>query len=147
VGCSALQETVTEAAGGGADIEAGAAGDVDLPVVECCLKFETAAADEGHVVAEKADGGVRRDGGAGLVDFLFVHENAAGEDQSAGTFAAGDESAFNEKQIDAGFDDGGQGFDSRSGIKARCAHKNRARVRRFKCTDKWERLLAACSAR
>ncbi len=59
VGRAALQETVGEAAGGGADVEAGAVGDFDLPVIECSLKFETAAADVGHVVAEQADGGSR----------------------------------------------------------------------------------------
>ena len=72
-------------------------------MVEGGLKFETAAADVGHVVAEQADGGIGCDGGAGLVDFLFVDEDAAGEDEGAGARAALDEAALDEEEIDAGF--------------------------------------------
>ena len=90
---AALQKAVSKATGGGADVEAGSAGDVDFPVVEGGLKFESAATDEGHVVAKEADGGIGRDGGARLVDFLFVDEYAAGEDEGAGTFAALDQAA------------------------------------------------------
>ena len=101
---AALQKAVSKATGGGADVEAGSAGDVDFPVVEGGLKFESAATDVRHVVAEEADGGVGGNGGAGLVDFLFVDEDAASEDESAGTLAARDESALDEQEIDAGFD-------------------------------------------
>ena len=109
---AALQQAVRKAAGGGADVEAGSAGDVDLPVVEGGLKFESAAADVGHVVAEEADGGIGCDGGAGLVDFLFVDQDAAGEDEGAGALAALDQAAVDEQEIDAGFAVCGQGFSS-----------------------------------
>ena len=117
---AALEKAVSKSAGGGSDVEAGSACDVDLPVVEGGLKFESAAADVGHVVAEEADGGIGGDGGAGLVDFLFVDEDAAGEDEGAGAFATLDEAAFYEENIDAGFDDGGQGFSSFPGSRC-CA--------------------------
>ena len=76
-------------------------------MIEGGLKLETAAADVGHVFAEKADGRVGGDGGARLVDFLFVDEDATGEDEGAGALAALDEAAFNEEKINAGFDVGG----------------------------------------
>ena len=103
-----LQKAVSESTGGSADVEAGSAGDVDLPVIEGGLEFEATATDEGHVFAEKADGGVGGDGGAGFVDFLLVDEDAAGKDEGAGAFAALDEASFDEEEIDAGFDVGGR---------------------------------------
>ncbi len=100
---AALEEAVSKAAGGSADVEAGSAGDVDFPVIEGGLKFESAAADVGHVVAEETDGGIGCNGGAGLVDLLLVGEYAASEDEGAGALATLDESALDEEEIDAGF--------------------------------------------
>lgn len=114
--CStALQKAVGKATGRGADVEAGSACNVDSPVVECGLKLETAAANEGHVVAEEADGGIGCDRCAGLVDFLFVDENAAGEDESAGTFAALCKAPVNEEDVDADFGVYAQDFNPLSG--------------------------------
>ncbi len=107
---TALQKAIGEAAGGSAYVETGSAGDVDLPVVEGGLNFESAAADVGHVVAEETDGGIRCDGDAGLVNFLFVDEDATGKDEGAGALATLDEAAVNKEDIDAGFDDGDQGL-------------------------------------
>jgi hypothetical protein len=108
VGGAVLEKTVSKAAGGCADVEAETAGDVDFPVDECGLKFETAAAYEGHVVAEQADGGIGRDGSAGFVDFLFVDEYSASENEGAGALAALDQASVNEEEIDAGFRCSGQ---------------------------------------
>jgi len=129
---AALQKAVGEAARGCADIEAGSACDVDFPVVESGLEFETAAADIGHVVAEEANGGIGCDGGAGFVDFLFVDEYAAGEDEGTGALATLDEASVNEKNIDAGFAFDGQGLSSFPGSRcgarmvARTTHSKRA---------------------
>ena len=58
-GCgAALQHAVGEAAGGGSDVDAGEAGEVDGPVGEGVLEFEAAAADVFEIGAEEADGGV-----------------------------------------------------------------------------------------
>ena len=115
VGGSALQKTVSKATGGGADVETGSTSDVDFPVVERGLKFETASADEGHVVAEEADGGVGRDGSTGLVDFLFVDEDAAGKDEGASTFAALYQAPVNKEDVDADFGVYAQDSNSSSG--------------------------------
>ena len=85
---AALQQAVGKAAGGGADVETDSTGDVDLPVVEGGLKLESAAADVGHVVAEETDSGIRCDGSARFVDFLFVDEHATGKDKGTGALAA-----------------------------------------------------------
>ena len=82
--------------------------DFDLPVIKGGLEFEATATDVRHVFAEKADGGVGGDGGAGFVDFLLVHEDAAGKDEGAGAFSALDKASFDEEEIDAGFDVGGR---------------------------------------
>ena len=93
VGGAALQKAVREAAGRCADVEAGAAGDVDLPVIESGGKLEAATADERQIFARA--GGCAASAatdGPGLVDLLFVHQDAAGENQGAGALAAGDKS-------------------------------------------------------
>lgn len=109
---AALEKAVSESAGGGANVEARASGDVNVPVIERSLKLETAAADVGHVFAEEADRGIGCDGGAGLVNFLFVDKDASSEDEGTGAFATGNEVAIDEQDIDAGFADGSQGFSS-----------------------------------
>jgi hypothetical protein len=70
-------------------------------------ELESATADVGLVVAEEADGGVGGNGGAGLVDFLFGDEYAAGENEGAGALAAGGKLAFDQKDVETGF---GAGF-------------------------------------
>jgi len=100
VGCAVLQETVSEATGGSADVEAETAGDSDRPVGERACQLEAAAADVLLFFAEQTDGGVLSDGGAGLVDFLVADEHAAGKDEGAGTGSAGDQRALDEKQIE-----------------------------------------------
>ena len=112
---AALQKAVGKATGRGADVEAGSACNVDSPVVECGLKLETAAANEGHVVAEEADGGIGCDRCAGLVDFLFVDEDAAGKDEGTSTFAALYKAPVNEEDVDADFGVYAQDSNSSSG--------------------------------
>jgi hypothetical protein len=98
-----LQHAVGEAAGGGADVDAGNAGERDGPVGEGVLEFEAAAADVLEIGAEEADGCVGGDRGAGLVDTLFVNEDATGEDEGLGTFARGGVTAIDEELIEAYF--------------------------------------------
>jgi len=100
-GGAMLQHAVREAAGGGADVCAGEAGDGDSPGVEGVVEFEAAAADVLEVVAQHADGGVFGDGGAGLVDALLVDEDAAGENEGLGALAGGGEGAVNEEFVEA----------------------------------------------
>jgi len=97
-----LEQAISEAAGGGADIEAIAPGNSYEPVLQGSGQLEAAAADVGRVFAEDANRRVFRDGDTGLVDFLFADENAAGENHGAGSLSAGNESAFHQQQINAG---------------------------------------------
>ena len=103
VGCAVLEEAVSEAAGGGAYVEAGAAGDHDGPVGEGGGELETAAADVLLLFAEEADFGVFRDGGAWFIELLLIDQDTASEDESAGTGAAGDQRAFDEQKVEADF--------------------------------------------
>ena len=86
-----LQQAVGESASRGANVEAGSARYGDLPVVERRRQLEAAAAHVGQVFAEQADGRVQRNGRARLVDLLFAHQDTAGKDERARTFAAGNE--------------------------------------------------------
>ena len=97
---AALEHAVGEAAGGGADVDAGEAGEVDGPVGEGVLELEAAAADVLEVGAEEADGGGGGDGGAGLVDALLVDEDSAGEDEGLGAFAGGGVALVDEELVE-----------------------------------------------
>jgi len=103
VGCAVLEEAVCEAAGGGANVKAGAAGNGDLPMFEGFFELEAAATDVALLLAEEAYGGVGRNGGAGLVHLLLADENAAGEDEGAGALAAGDQAEGDKEEVNAGF--------------------------------------------
>jgi hypothetical protein len=100
-GGSALEHAVGEAAGGGSDVDAGEASEIDGPVGKGVLEFEAAATDILKVGAEEADGGVGGDGGAGLVDALLVDENAAGEDEGLGSLAGGGMAVVDEEFVEA----------------------------------------------
>jgi len=94
-----LQHTVGEAPGGGADVQAGAIGEVDRPVSERAFELEAAAADVAEVVAEQAQAGVTRYRRTGFIDALVVYQNAAGEDKSVGTFAGGDQAMLDQSLV------------------------------------------------
>jgi hypothetical protein len=108
MGCAALQQAVSKTARGSANVQAGATGDVDLPVIEGALQFKPAAADVGHVVAQKTDGGVARHRRARLVDLLLIHKYAARQDKRPGAFPAGNHGPLNQQEIDTGFASGNQ---------------------------------------
>ena len=94
-----LEHAVGEASGGGADVDAGEAGERDGPVGDGVLEFEAAAADVFEIGTEQADGCRRSDGGAGLVDALLVDEDAAGEDEGLGALARGGVTAVDKEFV------------------------------------------------
>jgi hypothetical protein len=98
-------------------------------MVERGLKFESAAADVGHVVAEKADSGIGWDVSSRLVDLLFVDEHATRQYQCTSAFAALDEAAIYQEEIDADFAGEGQGFSSFPGSRFDARTVQRIRVR------------------
>jgi hypothetical protein len=87
-GGAVLEEAVGEAAGGGTDIEADEAGDIDVEVVQGAFEFEAAAADVAWGFFDPEDG-VEGDEGAGFEAGLIIDENLAGEDEAFGLFAGG----------------------------------------------------------
>jgi len=96
-----LEHAVGEAAGGGADVDAGEIGEVDGPVGEGALELEAAAADVFEIGTEEANDGVGGDGGAWFVNTLLVDEDTAGEDESLCAFAGGGVALIDEKLVDA----------------------------------------------
>jgi hypothetical protein len=102
-GGSGLEHAVGEAAGGGSYVDAGEAGEVEMPVLKGVLELEAAAAYVFEVGAEEADDCVGWDGGAGLVDALLVDEDAASEDEGLSTFAGGGVALVYEEFVEAGF--------------------------------------------
>jgi hypothetical protein len=102
-GGSGLEHAIGEAAGGGADVDAGEVGEVEVPVGEGVLELEAAATDVFEIGAEETDNGVRLDGRAGLVDALLVDEDAAGEDEGLGAFAGGGVALVYEEFVEAEF--------------------------------------------
>lgn len=86
-----LQHAVGEAAGGGANVETEAPAQIDVPVSEGSFELESATADVAQIAAEEADGGIGGDRVAGLIEFLLIDEDAAGEDEGLGALAGGGE--------------------------------------------------------
>jgi len=99
---SGLEQNVGESAGGGADIEADPAGDIDGEVGERASQFEAAAADVGRA-REDLDAAVVGDGLAGLGGFLAVEEHLAGHDEGLGFFAGFSEAACQDEPVETGF--------------------------------------------
>ena len=95
-----LQQAIGKSAGRGADIEAGAACNRDLPVIERRRELEPAAAHVGLVLAQQANGSIFRDRRARLVNLLLPHQNPAGKDERPGAFAAGSETPLDEQQVE-----------------------------------------------
>jgi hypothetical protein len=102
-GSAVLEHAVGESAGGGADVEAETVAEVDAPMGESGFKLESAAADVTEVGAEEADGSIGGDGGARLVLLLLADENAAGQDESLGALASGDEAALHQQLVETDF--------------------------------------------
>jgi hypothetical protein len=100
---AALEHAVGEAAGGGADVGAGEAFDVDGPGSEGGFQFEASAGDEARVVAGEAKDGSIGDSRAGFVDLLFVDKDAAGDDHGLGALAGFGEMAIYEKLVETEF--------------------------------------------
>ena len=101
VGGTVLEHAVGEAAGRGADVEAGLAHEVDLPVFEGGFELEAAAADVAEVGSEEAEDSSRVDRGAGLINLLLVDEDTAGEDESLGSLAGGCQGLVDEELVEA----------------------------------------------
>ena len=98
-----LQEAIGETAGGGADVEASFAGDVDLPMLKTFFELESAAAYVLKILAEESNVGVGIDAGAGLFDFLTLDQNLSGKDQRLRSLTRSGETAFEKQFIQPSF--------------------------------------------
>ena len=70
-------------------------------MLEGFFEFEAAAAYVLEVGAEEAEFGVDGDLGAGLVDTLFLNEDAAGEDEGLGALAGDGVALIDEEFVEA----------------------------------------------
>src|ERR1035437_4018666 len=96
-----LQQTISEAAGGGAEVERGEAGDGELKMNEGVFELVAAAAD---VFFRRDQNNFVRgpDGVAGLACGTAVDADLASKDGAFGAFAAVAEGAFDERLIKSG---------------------------------------------
>ncbi len=108
VGGAVLKKTVSKPTGGGPDVEAGAARELNVPVVERPLEFEAATTHVWHVLAEKANGGVWGNRCAGFVDLLLVDQDPTGQDESTSSLATLGEIAIDQQNVNAAFTHGRQ---------------------------------------
>ncbi len=99
-GSAVLKEAVREATGGGAEVEAAEAGDIDFEGGECGFEFFAAPADVARGFDQFDLGGVVEKGG-GLHERLGAHAGAAGHDEAAGALPCFGEATFDEQDIGA----------------------------------------------
>ena len=99
-----LQEAISKASGGCANVEAGSAVEGDLPVGKRSRKLQSTAAHVGQVLTQEPHRSIRRHRGSRLVNLLLVDENSTGKDIGARPFAAWNQTALNKQEIDSSFD-------------------------------------------
>jgi hypothetical protein len=99
--CAVLEKAVGEAAGGGAEVEANAAGGVERKVGESGCEFEAGAGSE-FLAGGEFEAGIGGDGSAGFVGAEAVEADFAGEDEGLGFFFGVSEAAGDEGDVEAG---------------------------------------------
>jgi hypothetical protein len=95
----ALQETIGKTSRGCADIETGFATYIDLPVIQSALEFKAAATHISQVVDQKAYGSFGVDKGSGFLNFLFIEQHFACENERLGTLAGTHYAAFYQQLV------------------------------------------------
>ena len=95
-----LEHAVREAAGRGADIDAGTAVEIDLPVRERVLEFDSTTADIAKIVTEESQVCIRGDILTRFGDLLLVDEHATRDDQGLRSFARGSKASFDNEFIE-----------------------------------------------
>ncbi len=98
-----LQKTIRKTAGGCAHIKADLAGDIDVPVFECALQFQSAAADIFEIFSEQADHTLCGNLRAGFLDLLIFNQHFARENQRLSPLTRGRQSAVHKKFIESIF--------------------------------------------
>ena len=98
-----LEKAIGEASGRSADVDAGAAFDIDLPMLQGRGQFQSPAAHVRLILTQQADRRVLRNRSTRLVDLLLTNQHPAGKNQRTCALAALNEAAPDEKQINSGF--------------------------------------------
>ena len=88
-----LQQAISEASSGRANIETNFSGDIDFPVIQCAFQLQSAAADVLQIFAEQSNT-LQHRLRAGLLDFLLSDQNFAREDQRLPAFPRRNQAAF-----------------------------------------------------
>src|SRR5208283_4844963 len=76
---------------------------INVPVLQCALKLQSAAAYVAQILAEQADHAILRHLCASLFHLLIVDQDFAGENQGLRTLAGSGETSIYEKFIDPNF--------------------------------------------
>jgi hypothetical protein len=118
-----LEKAISEAAGGGADVEASAARGIEGKIGESGFEFAAGAGSE-FLASDELETGVGRDGCAGFVGAGTVNANLAREDEGLGFLLGIGEAASDERLIEA---EAGGFF---HGIGRRGAERRREEIRR-----------------
>lgn len=95
-----LEHAVREAAGGGSDVHAIAARQINMPMPERMLKLEATAADVTKFIAENAQICVSGYILTGFRDLLLIDENTPGDDQGLRALARWNKSTIDEEFIE-----------------------------------------------
>ncbi len=100
---SALQQAISKASGGRANVETKLSLNVDLPMFEGTFEFESAAADVFQIFPQQTDDGILRNLCACFVDLLLVDQYFPRNDKSLGAFSRGSEGTVDEKFVQSEF--------------------------------------------
>jgi hypothetical protein len=100
LGCTVLQQTIGESAGGRAQVERRESGNIQLKMAQGVFQLVAAAADV-FLVRVQGKPVIGLDGVAGFVGGLGVDADLSGNNGAFGTFAAFTKAAFNQCLVEA----------------------------------------------
>ncbi len=100
LGRAVLQKAVGEAAGGRADVHAGLAMHVDVPILQRARQLQATATYKWQVVTQHADHSAALDISARLFDLLFVHQHPSGENERLRALSCRHQPAFHQQFVE-----------------------------------------------
>ena len=98
-----LQEAIGKSTGRRAHIQTSLPGDINLPVLQSALQFQSTATDIFQVFGEQTNRAACGDLHAGLLNLLFVDQDLAGKDERLRAFARGGQTALNQNFVESFF--------------------------------------------
>ncbi len=96
-----LEKAVGETAGGSANVHAGPAAHVDLPMLQRARQLEPSTTHKRLLVAQDAELGVCFDVGSGLFDLLLIHQHPTCQNERLRALPRGREPALQQQFVEA----------------------------------------------